>query len=55
MIRDSGATGMATTLSASVKAGRHALTPDNPDDDPDIAFVKDVSNKDAIARTWVKA
>lgn len=36
------------------EAGRQALTPDNLDD-PDIAFVKEVSNKDAIAHTWVKA
>ena len=33
------------------EAGRQAPTPDNPD----IAFVKDASNKDAIARIWVKA
>lgn len=37
------------------EAGRQAPTPDNPDDDPGIAFVKDVSNKHAIAHTWVKA
>ena len=38
------------------RAGRQAMTPDNPDRDPGItAFDKDASNKDAIARTWVKA